>query len=79
MTAVDPLVAALAALMAKATAVIALGWIVYAGSRRWVSASARHLVLSLATVMLLALPMLSLLLPSWSMPAALRASATLPV
>lgn len=55
-------------LFIKATLVIALAMAAHLAPGRWLSASARHLVTTLAILMLLALPVLSLVLPSWSLP-----------
>lgn len=68
MIAADTLVVALTGLFIKASAVVALAFVMHAAPSRWLSASGRHLVTALATAMLLALPMLSFVLPAWPIP-----------
>jgi beta-lactamase regulating signal transducer with metallopeptidase domain len=64
----EPLVVDLATLLLKATLVSALAFGAHAVAARWMSAASRHLVVLLAVAMLLALPVLSIVLPGWTMP-----------
>jgi beta-lactamase regulating signal transducer with metallopeptidase domain len=79
MPAADPLVVALTGLLLKATAIVSLAFVTHAALGRWVSASGRHLVMTLATVMLLALPFVSRVVPAWPVPILQVAAAPAPV
>lgn len=63
-----PLDALLLPLVLKATLLLAFAAVVHALMVRRASAASRHLVWTLAVVSLLALPVLSLLVPSWAIP-----------
>ena len=75
---VDPLVMVLAGLFIKATVVVALAVVVHAATTRWLSAAGRHLVTVVATSMLLALPVLSFVLPPWAPPVPRAIASMLP-